>query len=428
MADVRATTTVPVTANFAGLFTPSACAPAVVDNSTGVLYTLKTGDVVVAAGAGGTVTSVSVVTANGVSGSVATATTTPAITLTLGAITPTSEHSSGTTDSTSTTTGTLLTDGGAGIAKNLTAASVVAGNAALGFGVFRAHAAANVNFNIGTGNTATSVRLIALNDAANSTIAAEIQATSLTIRDSAGTTRATFNTNGLDNTPVGIGTPQAATVTIFNANSGGFTGVITASTADLVPITSSGSHAAATKYYSVTNTHTTGAAGVRGVNDSSHFGEFGMGGTGRSDILTDRGYFVQSGGLGVTIGSLQTATDVIDFVVGGLATANIVCEMTGVSSNARYLKITGATSSGNPTIDVSAGNLAITPALVTASTISAGTTINTAGYTVGTLPAGVTGARAYCTDLLLPTFLAVATGGGAVVGPVFYNGANWVSD
>lgn len=44
----------------------------------------------IAAGGTGTVTSVSVVTANGVSGSVATATTTPAITLTLGAITPTS--------------------------------------------------------------------------------------------------------------------------------------------------------------------------------------------------------------------------------------------------------------------------------------------------------------------------------------------------
>jgi len=43
-----------------------------------------------ASGGTGTVTSVSVVTANGVSGSVATATTTPAITLTLGAITPTS--------------------------------------------------------------------------------------------------------------------------------------------------------------------------------------------------------------------------------------------------------------------------------------------------------------------------------------------------
>ncbi len=39
-------------------------------------------------GGSGSVTSVSVVTANGISGSVATATTTPAITLTLGAITP----------------------------------------------------------------------------------------------------------------------------------------------------------------------------------------------------------------------------------------------------------------------------------------------------------------------------------------------------
>lgn len=44
----------------------------------------------------GTVTSVSITTANGVSGSVATATTTPAITLTLGAITPSSVAASGT--------------------------------------------------------------------------------------------------------------------------------------------------------------------------------------------------------------------------------------------------------------------------------------------------------------------------------------------
>ncbi len=44
----------------------------------------------------GSVTSVSVVSANGVSGSVATATTTPAITLTLGAITPSSVAASGT--------------------------------------------------------------------------------------------------------------------------------------------------------------------------------------------------------------------------------------------------------------------------------------------------------------------------------------------
>jgi len=48
------------------------------------------------AGGTGTVTSVSVTTANGVSGSVATATTTPAITLTLGAITPSSVAATGT--------------------------------------------------------------------------------------------------------------------------------------------------------------------------------------------------------------------------------------------------------------------------------------------------------------------------------------------
>jgi hypothetical protein len=46
-------------------------------------------------GGSGTVTSVSVTTANGVSGSVATATTTPAISLTLGAITPTSVATTG---------------------------------------------------------------------------------------------------------------------------------------------------------------------------------------------------------------------------------------------------------------------------------------------------------------------------------------------
>src|SRR3989344_1699854 len=54
----------------------------------------------------GTVISVSVVTANGVSGSVATATTTPAITLTLGAITPTSVNGNIFTTGSSTYTGT----------------------------------------------------------------------------------------------------------------------------------------------------------------------------------------------------------------------------------------------------------------------------------------------------------------------------------
>lgn len=67
-----------------------------------------------AGGAGvGTVTTVSVVTANGVSGSVANPSTTPAITLTLGAITPTSVAASGTVTASNisgSTTGTNTGD------------------------------------------------------------------------------------------------------------------------------------------------------------------------------------------------------------------------------------------------------------------------------------------------------------------------------
>lgn len=59
-------------------------------------------------GGSGTVTSVSVTTANGVSGTVATATTTPAISLTLGDITPTSVSTGGTPPSLTPGTGGVL--------------------------------------------------------------------------------------------------------------------------------------------------------------------------------------------------------------------------------------------------------------------------------------------------------------------------------
>lgn len=59
MSDVRAHNGVPVTAQFAGIQTPSACAPLVVNSATGTIYALATGDVVTPSGGGsGTVTSV----------------------------------------------------------------------------------------------------------------------------------------------------------------------------------------------------------------------------------------------------------------------------------------------------------------------------------------------------------------------------------
>ena len=73
---------------------PSTCAEGSVYGrlGTGLYYCspANTWTLIGGSGGSGTVTDVSVVTANGVSGSVATSTTTPAITLTLGAITPTS--------------------------------------------------------------------------------------------------------------------------------------------------------------------------------------------------------------------------------------------------------------------------------------------------------------------------------------------------
>jgi hypothetical protein len=107
------------TSSTSGSFLPGALSagtvvPANLTNSFGVVYqdttgTLQStvvgtsGQVMTSGGAGfapafantGTVSSVSVVTANGISGTVATSTTTPAITLTLGAITPTSVTASG---------------------------------------------------------------------------------------------------------------------------------------------------------------------------------------------------------------------------------------------------------------------------------------------------------------------------------------------
>jgi hypothetical protein len=56
-----------------------------------------------------------------------------------------------------------------------------------------------------------------------------------------------------------------------------------------------------------------------------------------------------------------------------------------------------------------------------------GTIVKLQGFTVGTLPAGVVGDRAYVTDALTPTYGAAAVGGGAVVVPVFRNATTWVT-
>jgi hypothetical protein len=73
----------------------------------------------------------------------------------------------------------------------------------------------------------------------------------------------------------------------------------------------------------------------------------------------------------------------------------------------------------------SSGNVGIGLTSPTGKLDVAGT-IKTLGYTVATLPTGVTGARAYVTNALAPTFGATVVTGGAVTIPVFYNGTNWI--
>lgn len=54
-------------------------------------------------------------------------------------------------------------------------------------------------------------------------------------------------------------------------------------------------------------------------------------------------------------------------------------------------------------------------------------TLRTLGYTVGSLPTGSQGMRAYVTDAASPSFLSVLVGGGSTVCPAFYNGTSWVA-
>lgn len=102
-----------------------------------------------------------------------------------------------------------------------------------------------------------------------------------------------------------------------------------------------------------------------------------------------------------------------------------------IASGAKY-RLDGAdagdtylTESSGNVLDLVAGGVTTLRLSSTAATLDRMLVLK--AYTVATLPAGVQGARAYVTDATAPTFLGALVGGGAVVTPVFYNGAAWVS-
>lgn len=156
----------------------------------------------------GTVTSVSVVTANGVSGSVATATTTPAITLTLGAITPSSVVASG------SVTGSNLSGTNTGDQTSVT------GNAGTATALQNARTIAGVSFN-GTANIA--IASTNLSDTAS--IALLTNTVTLTnkrvTKRVVTTTQSATPTINTDNTDVAYITGLAQAVTSFTTNLSG---------------------------------------------------------------------------------------------------------------------------------------------------------------------------------------------------------------
>jgi hypothetical protein len=134
---VSTVTGTPLLRDFAS--TGGAGTPIIIDTAASIGYYLNALNVVTALGVGGggtgTVTSTSVATANGVSGTVATPTTTPAITLTLGAITPSSVAATGavtgtnlsgtnTGDQTLTLTGNITGSGTGSFATTIAASAV----------------------------------------------------------------------------------------------------------------------------------------------------------------------------------------------------------------------------------------------------------------------------------------------------------------
>lgn len=126
-------------------------------------------------------------------------------------------------------------------------------------------------------------------------------------------------------------------------------------------------------------------------------------GTERAGAGAGRSLFIQSSGI-------------LNFQING---ANDVWSMVA----------TGAfVAAVDNTFDIGAAG-ATRPRTIHVGTSVISPTLQTPDLTVAALPAaaaGNKGQRRHVTDAAAPAFLAIVAGGGAVVTPVFSNGANWI--
>lgn len=106
---------------------------------------------------------------------------------------------------------------------------------------------------------------------------------------------------------------------------------------------------------------------------------------------------------------------------GGNLTITAGTRGTGATANGTYGSITFVQATTNAIVISGANN----QTTINGPTIH-NNTIRLKGYTVATLPAGVQGDLSFVTDALAPAYHVAVVGGGAVVVPVFYNGAAWI--
>jgi hypothetical protein len=345
------------------------------------------GDPVASSGSG-TVTSVSVVTANGVSGTVATSTTTPAITLSLGAITPTSVNGitfSGSSTPTLAITGTTSVSGANTGDQTITLTGDVTGS--------------------GTGSFATTIANSAVSNAKLVNSSVTIGSTSLslgaTATSFAGLSDLTFGTPAFSDTGLVIqGTESLNSfyqIELINSNAG------TAASTD-VTLHRDGS-TASTKYIDL------------GINSSGFSGSGSLGRASAGYLYTQTDELVVGTVANQPFTVVTQGSDRITITGAGVTTlsgqTNVTNNTASTTTTNGALVVTGGVGvGGNVTAGgtVSGTNLGTTTAyrLVGRQIINQGTTTYTSS-------AGVT--------RILARMIAAGGGGGGVTGAASSVGA-----
>ena len=402
--------------------------------------TIQTGPAGSGGGGGsGTVTSVAVTTANGVSGTVANPSTTPAISLTLGAITPVSVNGLTVTS----TTGTFTLAAG----KTLTASNTLTLTATDGS-----------TLAIGAGGTLGSMAYYSTQTAAT-TLLGSTSLTGDVLTASAPVLNLTQQWNSVGTTFTGLKF-NVDTTTYNQSAAASLLMDLQVGTVSKFKVDKAGNAYVGNPAGGFSNTGIMAVGAVFGTGTGNpslvageqalfyasgvKVGEYVFG----SWFKNNSTFTFQWSSTGATTGATDLtigrngpanlrfgAADAASPVAQTLSVQSVVA---GTSNTAgQNFTINGSQSTGSgiggsiifqTAAANSGGGATVQNTLATAMVIDSVKTVRLGtGYTVATLPAaGTAGRRTYVTDALAPVYLGTLTGGGAVVCPVFDNGTAWV--